>query len=120
LHPTPADGDGLAQLLGDAWEWTSSAYAPYPGFAPMSGAFAEYNGKFMVSQMVLRGASCVTPRAHARATHRNFFPPSAAWQFTGIRLAKDPTCPPWMAFRRPPPRGTPRPRPRRPAARSSA
>lgn len=88
LHPSVA-GEGLAQMLGDAWEWTQSAYAPYPGFRPLEGAFGEYNGKFMVSQMVLRGASCATPRSHARITYRNFFPPNAAWQFTGIRLAKD-------------------------------
>jgi ergothioneine biosynthesis protein EgtB len=89
LHPTPARTSGLEQMLGDAWEWTASAYAPYPGFAPLPGAFGEYNGKFMVSQMVLRGGSAVTPRSHIRPTYRNFFPPSAAWQFTGIRLAKD-------------------------------
>jgi ergothioneine biosynthesis protein EgtB len=89
LHPTPAHGEGLVQMMGDAWEWTSSAYEPYPGFRPLAGAFAEYNGKFMVSQLVLRGGSCATPARHARATYRNFFPPNAAWQFTGIRLAKD-------------------------------
>jgi ergothioneine biosynthesis protein EgtB len=91
FHPAPARVPGMAQMLGDTWEWTSSAYLPYPGYEPLPGAFAEYNGKFMVSQMVLRGASCVTPKAHARVTYRNFFPPSAAWQFTGIRLAKDVT-----------------------------
>ena len=89
LHPSIADEGDLVQMLGDAWEWTTSAYAPYPGFSPLEGAFGEYNGKFMVSQMVLRGASCATPQSHARTTYRNFFPPSAAWQFTGIRLAKD-------------------------------
>ncbi len=89
FHPRTARGGGVAQLLGDAWEWTASAYAPYPGFAPLPGAFGEYNGKFMVNQMVLRGGSCATPRDHVRVTYRNFFPPSAAWQFTGIRLARD-------------------------------
>lgn len=90
LHPTVA-GEGLAQMFGDAWEWTQSAYEAYPGFAPLEGAFGEYNGKFMVSQMVLRGGSCVTPDDHVRASYRNFFPPAAAWQFSGIRLARDAT-----------------------------
>jgi ergothioneine biosynthesis protein EgtB len=90
LHPARATrGDGIAQLIGDCWEWTASAYAPYPGFRPLEGAFGEYNGKFMVSQLVLRGGSCLTPRDHVRATYRNFFPPHAAWQMTGIRLARD-------------------------------
>lgn len=89
LHPRAANGGGISQLLGDTWEWTASSYAPYPGFVPLAGAFAEYNGKFMVSQMVLRGGSCVTPRDHIRTTYRNFFPPSASWQFSGIRLARD-------------------------------
>lgn len=92
LHPTPARGTrdkGIAQMLGDTWEWTSSAYAPYPGYVPFAGAFGEYNGKFMVNQMVLRGGSCATPREHIRTTYRNFFPPQAAWQFSGIRLARN-------------------------------
>jgi ergothioneine biosynthesis protein EgtB len=87
--PAPRRSAADLQCFGAVWQWTRSSYDPYPGFKPWAGTVAEYNGKFMVGQLVLRGSSCATPPGHARPTYRNFFPPGARWQFSGLRLARD-------------------------------
>lgn len=93
FHPTAATSARDHQMLGHVWEWTGSAYLPYPKYPRLKGALGEYNGKFMVNQMVLRGGSCATSVTHIRPTYRNFFQTDKRWQFTGIRLANDQGAP---------------------------
>jgi ergothioneine biosynthesis protein EgtB len=88
LHPLPASSQAM-QFFGEVWQWTASSYEPYPGFEPTAGALAEYNGKFMVNQRVLRGGSCLTPARHVRPSYRNFWHPDTRFQMTGVRLARD-------------------------------
>jgi formylglycine-generating enzyme required for sulfatase activity len=87
-HP-PTQKERIGQMFGDVWEWTRSSYEPYPGYEPPSGALGEYNGKFMIAQVVLRGGSCLTPRGHVRASYRNFWYPETRFQMTGLRIARD-------------------------------
>ena len=106
LHPVPETGSGLQQLFGDVWEWTSSSYSPYPGFATAPGAVGEYNGKFMINQAVSARRSCGHTPGHTRSTYRNFFPASARWQFGGVRLARgsvNMTSADWRSHGRRPP-----------------
>jgi ergothioneine biosynthesis protein EgtB len=87
-HAAVTEGGSLRELFGSRWQWTSSSYSPYPGYRPAAGAIGEYNGKFMINQTILRGSSSATAQGHSRHSYRNFFPASARWQFTGLRLAQ--------------------------------